>query len=364
MFRKNIIYTIFLFKNRIKPLIINLTSLLFFIMYNNFLSFGQTFPTLYYERKIFIDIDYKFNNEFLYKPYQIREITNTKEKVILDIGNVCLYVFSDNGKFIRKISRAGQGPGDILNPSYFDVDINGDIYVYEQGNYRISIFSKYGKFINSFRLESVPSFIPTLYVTKDREIVVNLPSSGYFITIFSREGKILREIGNTPYFDSPLYYEKLTGYPFKCENGNYYIFLETQFLVKVFDKSGSIILEKNLDEILPFLSKIKELDKIKSRNIGFLKIFWDILYRNNKFYILTSEERGINVSVYVLNKDLAIEKKIVLTLENELMIKLENGKLVNNPFNIKYTCEFLQNEDILFPSKDGSNVYIFRKINK
>jgi len=334
--------------------------------YDDFLLFGQTFPTLEYKRSVFISIDYNFNNEFLYKPYQVREIPTTKEKVILDIGNLCIYIFSNEGKYIRRISRPGQGPGELGYPTYFDIDEQGDIYVYDSGNSRISIFSKNGKLYTSFRIEESPFslIIPTLFVTKDREIIINNPYSGYFITVYSREGKVIKEIGSVPNFDSPLYLSSATGYPFKNENGNYYIFLESYLLVKVFNDSGKVVLEKSMIDIIPRLSKTNDISEIK---IGsFRHIFNDIMYRNKRFYIIDTEERK-KLAIYILNNNLEIEKKIILPLENEIGIKIENKKISLREnsgllsYNFKYTCEILLNDNILFPSYDESQVYIFKK---
>ena len=74
-----------------KYYIIAIISFILNVSYNCSLLFGQSYPTFEYKRSVYISTDYQFNNEFLYKPYQVREIPATKEIAILDIGNVCIY---------------------------------------------------------------------------------------------------------------------------------------------------------------------------------------------------------------------------------------------------------------------------------
>jgi len=366
-----------LIRKKQRLFLLHVISFIIIILCYNSLVFSQEVPTVMYDRKIFISVDYTFNNEGLYKPYQIREIPKTREKVVLDFGNVCFYVFSHNGKFIRKIGRVGQGPGDMLIPTYFDVDANGDIYVYEHGNKRISIFAKNGKFINSFRVGSVsrPNKA-NLFVTQEREILINIPSRGYFITVFSRDGEVLQEIGEIPNENSDPSINAMmsSGTPFKHKDGNYYIFLEALHIVKIFNESGVTIREKKLDEIFSYLPSKKNIAKsindlkrllvyvseTKITGVASASFFWDIIYRNNKIYVLPirqylgSEIDENQYFIFVLNEDLEIERKIILPLN----VKLQGPGI----FIYKNCFEVLpETEDVLFPFREGAEIYLFTK---
>jgi hypothetical protein len=72
---------------------------------------------------------------------------------ILDWGDVCIRSFGPDGKFIRIISRKGQGPGEIQTPAYFDVAPNGDLYVMTGMNRQVARFSKDGTFVTSWPLD-------------------------------------------------------------------------------------------------------------------------------------------------------------------------------------------------------------------
>lgn len=297
-----------------------------------------TYPEVTYTASTFVDVDYIFNNEGLNRPMMVRIIPKTNELVVLDEGNVCLYVFSEEGKFLRMIGRRGQGPGEFIGPRlrdwnstmFIEVDESGDIYVFDDGNMRISIFSKEGKLYNTFRLEKGVNMggIPSgLSITKDREVVMNLPSRGYYITVYSRDVEVLREIGEiTKYeikggsFDYAHFDETYApGYPFIDENGNYYIFLNRNPLVKKYNENGDLLYEQQLEipEIKTILEDWEPPEDWSESYISFVSFFNQVVYKNNQFYILNMgipepDDTEISMFVYVLGKDLKIKKKILL----------------------------------------------------
>lgn len=286
-----------------------------------------------YYPEIFVSMDYIFNNEGLNKPWQIKENPNG-EIVLLDAGNVVFYVFSPEGKFLRMFSRVGQGPGEILEPRYFDIDQDGDIYVYEYGNQRISILNKEGKHLNSFRIKGARRET-RIYVNKNKEILVNLPGSrDFYITVFSRNGEILREIGRIP-SEIKQMEEYWVGaaafaYPFMDNRGNYYVFLERLLTVQVYNEEGILINERPLDELVDspalgegFVPPFKQKDQ---SSMIFREFLQDIIFKNNRFYLLSHIAHTIpdykneikTLYVYVVNLDLQLLKNINLPLENSI----------------------------------------------
>lgn len=80
---------------------------------------------------------------------------------IADSGWNKIFKFDSDGKFLTSFGQEGQGPGEFLaNPRGYDLNItfgnNGNIYVVDKGNRRLSIFSKEGKYIRQF---SFPRYI-------------------------------------------------------------------------------------------------------------------------------------------------------------------------------------------------------------
>lgn len=60
-----------------------------------------------------------------------------------------VYIFSRDGKFIRELSRRGQGPGEYQNPVSVAVGANGDVWVADIGGNRISVYDKEWRFKHS-----------------------------------------------------------------------------------------------------------------------------------------------------------------------------------------------------------------------
>ncbi|MCG4739746.1 6-bladed beta-propeller, partial [Bacteroides intestinalis] len=44
-------------------------------------------------------------------------------------ANIGVFVFNENGKFIKVLNRTGEGPGEYIAPIDFDVDAEGNIYI-------------------------------------------------------------------------------------------------------------------------------------------------------------------------------------------------------------------------------------------
>ncbi|MDE7423285.1 MAG: 6-bladed beta-propeller [Lachnospiraceae bacterium] len=155
--------------------------------------------------------------------YELKELIGEDDKLQTPEGIACyenlLYVadkdadtikkYDMNGKLLSEIGKTGNGEGDLLSPSALAVDQEGNIYVAEEGNYRISIFNKEGKFQRSIELaelkqkkehdfydlevnkegtifltlESIEESVCNLYVIKDGEIKSTTKSvSGVFGT--------------------------------------------------------------------------------------------------------------------------------------------------------------------------------------
>ena len=298
---------------------------------NSALSEDQTsaIPTEEYKVTILVDTDDTFLNEGLNRPYMVRENPVTGELVVTDVHNNCLYFFTLQGEFVRKIGRKGQGPGDLGRPYGMDIDKDGNIYVYEGSNYRLSIFSKEGEFHESFRVRD--SWTNNFFVTDSKEIVMNLPMSGYFITVLDWKGNILRQVGEIPYTIESLgpsaYRFYFSGFPFFVDE-SFYIFLPNLDEVRIYNKNGEFIRTELLSTILDDTSWNVRLQPPDSYVYGQrtkgLFLIQHMVFRNNRFYIKSLSAHGFDVSefitplmdsrnsvFYVLNKSLKPVKKII-----------------------------------------------------
>jgi len=250
-----------------------------------------------YRGELFIGVDDVFsNNESLNIPVTIRYNPATKDFVIADTGNDCLYLVTEKGKFKKKIGQRGQGPGDFMNPMYVEIDSKGDIYVYD--TWRISIFSQDGKYITSFRMKGINPMSEYLRlfrfsVSSNREIVTNLCSiNGYYISVLSRNGEITKSIG---IIDKKFEREDATllasiGYAFKGNNSKYYIVLLKMQLMRMYDENGKLEKEVNVCDLIKRPERKKDIKSkqlsnyYNSTNINVL--LYDVIFDGNIFYFL------------------------------------------------------------------------------
>ena len=69
---------------------------------------------------------------------------------ISDEGKHCVFVYTRDGEFIRKIGEYGDGDGQLNRPSGIVFDSEENLYVVDSTNHRIQKFANDGKFLSSF----------------------------------------------------------------------------------------------------------------------------------------------------------------------------------------------------------------------
>jgi hypothetical protein len=271
----------------------------------------------------FISSDYIFvDNHGLYYPRQVRTCLEKGLIYVLNAGTRSIYVFSLDGKYVRKMGRIGQGPGELVGPVCFEVNNRGEVFVYDHSNNRITSYSINGNYYSSFSVYGRD--LSTIAVTDEGYIIMNLPKRGYYLTIFNRKGDIIQEIGLIDHltkFDT-VNYVYSQGNPIVDSEGNFYIFLQNLFKVKKFNNNGDLLFEKELDYLTGRGKKEIEKDRIKPENIKnplstpMYILFEDIIYRNNRFYFMTSsmfENNNINKEIKLIiitDNDLNIIEKV------------------------------------------------------
>ena len=70
--------------------------------------------------------------------------------LFLDPSGCQILFFDQDGKFLKKIGRRGQGPGEFIVPLAVGLDSNGNIYVADSQARRVNKFDREGYFISSF----------------------------------------------------------------------------------------------------------------------------------------------------------------------------------------------------------------------
>ena len=78
-------------------------------------------------------------------------IAASKTRVVLtDRALHCVFILTQHGQILSKVSQHGTSPGDLLLPYGIAINKDGYIFVSESGNHRISVFTPGGKFERCF----------------------------------------------------------------------------------------------------------------------------------------------------------------------------------------------------------------------
>lgn len=150
---------------------------------------------------------------------------------VTDIGGVSsdqhkIKVFDINsGSHLFDIGRRGIGPGEFNLPRDVAIGINGQIYVVDGGNFRVQVFDRAGKFIQSFG--SVGKQLGNF--ARPKEVAADPAGNVYVVDaafgnfqIFSPEGDLLMFIGERSERDGPARYMLPSGI-YVDEDGRVYM---------------------------------------------------------------------------------------------------------------------------------------------
>lgn len=90
----------------------------------------------------------KPDDDVLMAPAAVRIIGD--KVYVTDIRKSVGLVFDLNGKLLMQVGKPGTGNGQLKFPNGITADKDGNIYIVDTGNQRVSIFDKTGKFISTF----------------------------------------------------------------------------------------------------------------------------------------------------------------------------------------------------------------------
>jgi hypothetical protein len=113
---------------------------------------------------------------------------------VLDNNNHRVVVFSSELKFLRQIGVVGQGPGELLNPTAMAISRSGEVIVADGGNRRVQRYDLFGHPLGSFSIKQ--PMPPTLVVNSRDEIFMSEPAiTGKLVSVYDKNGRLLRTFG-------------------------------------------------------------------------------------------------------------------------------------------------------------------------
>jgi hypothetical protein len=72
---------------------------------------------------------------------------------IYDIRAKTIYIFNETGKYVSKLCKYGQGPGEYLGLNNFTIDSDNRIHILDLGLKRILIYDKSGEFLSEVNID-------------------------------------------------------------------------------------------------------------------------------------------------------------------------------------------------------------------
>ena len=163
-------------------------------------------------------------------------------------------VLNERFEIQKEIGGIGSAPGRLFRPGAIDVSDDGIIYVQDGGNERIQSFSIDGTHLAAFNTEQYMGFA----AGTGGEIYLGQPEKGALISVYSREGKLLRSFGKLKL------YSDLHGEEFKDQNdelsnganrvrltvdkdGNILVSFMLFPLIQKYTRNGQLLFEQRLE---------------------------------------------------------------------------------------------------------------------
>ncbi|MFC1556128.1 hypothetical protein ACFL67_03505, partial [candidate division KSB1 bacterium] len=248
-------------------------------------------------------------------------------------------------QLIRKIGRTGQGPGDLLGPRLMALGKDGELYVQEYNNQRISVFSSEGSYLKSFRAPI--QFHSGFSVTDNNMILCNAPRTGHYITVYNGDGEVLKNVGKIDEeFNNQWNIEYCFGYPFYVDD-KFYLFPKYSGSVLIFNQEGVLEEEVELLDQIPVFRLLNTMVDPQDGSVigGSMAVFhqW-VDYRNDCFFIQAHDAtKNSPFSLHILDKDLKLQKLVNISYP-------DNDALHNR----KFKSEVIQKGLVQLNNKDYS----------
>lgn len=239
---------------------------------------------------------------------------------VVDSRRHRICVFDPAMKFKYQIGQLGQGPQDLYDPGDLVLDAKEQLYVMDFGNMRVQIFDKTGQRVGGFGYNQKAIEIA---VTRRGEIYLNQPTKGHLISVYSAEGKLLRQFGELMSLsraypgraDDPAYRIPLSRVTTALdEQDNLYVAYIFVPLIQKYDAKGRLVWERRLEGPIGDLMSQQ---------------FW----ANRKDSLLTLTRSIDGLQMPVISKDIAYDDRsrrlfVLLSLIDIIYVADENGQKI------------------------------------
>jgi len=214
-----------------------------------------------------------------------------------------LFLFDNNGKYLKKIGKIGKGPGEYSHISSFSLDLKKrQIQILDPQQQKIIIFSTQGKLINEIKLSG--NMLPIQIATQDELIYIDQliskdTKAEFLLYAINNSGKIVSRW--LPY----QIYDKGLEQPYNSSLNFFKAEDDIKYVKPLFDTIFSL----NHGTVKPYLAvttknKITNEDIQEMNKIMDVTKFLDYYIRCNKFLGIThyKESRSLITFKYQNNR--------------------------------------------------------------
>ena len=212
-----------------------------FILENSWLCAQNERPILKYNIAKSINYEDNSNGYFIGKILDLG-VNDDKDIYVLDGDEKNIKEIDFSGKIINTFGRSGRGPGEFLHPYKIFINSQNKVIVFDDGNQKISIFSKTGnlleekpfsKMVRKFRLDTKNNYIFEELNIKYEKGIQYVKS---VLTIYDEKLRLIANIDSSNFYKSKKKYSNIgyVKYPYpsmmKWEliDGNNIIVLNTR----------------------------------------------------------------------------------------------------------------------------------------
>jgi len=279
------------------------------------------------QRFISVNDMFTSKNEFIFKPVKILEHPKTLDVIVLDNGNHSMYLFNKNEKgniiLKKRVGSAGEGPGDLLMPYNMFIGKDDNIYVYENGNNRISVFDERGKFIYTKKINIIlPSRQPqSNFIVDGNNVIFNLPKRNHYLTLINLKDDTIIDLCKIDIYKNVKNSTIFAYCRIFTDDNNYIVFLDQLPIIKKYDKSGKIIMEKNIESFLDI--PLKYYPWNDNFDGSFAILYNDIIKKDNYYYLLKML-KNFSIYLYILDNDFNFINKYEILFDNNINFSREN----------------------------------------
>lgn len=117
-------------------------------------------------------------------------------------GESLPFIFEASGKFLKRLGRPGEGPGELKEPGFVLVGPTDSVYVFDPANFRMSVFNPDLEFARS--VTGAIGYSLAGAFMENRNLLLSVgKNSGHPLDVYSLEGYHLASLGTVVLWEPP-----------------------------------------------------------------------------------------------------------------------------------------------------------------